>query len=352
VVTPAFLAAYGLTLCGPIALTAVWNRHVAAIGARPTYSFAWDRVRAQILSSSFGEQFVTVSTQFAAALGGRNPSPSEELGMWIPGWLAIMAGLAIFSVAAQKTVEQRARALSMQLVMACGLCAYIAFLYCFYVLALDFYEAVRLLSFGRYIGSFFLAWGFVSLAIFAIPMADDAKANGSRAIALLLLAGATVFAARADWLACLQHGFRGDSYSVYMMRIRGNVRARLGDFSQTIPADGRVYSLWNGTTGLSHYISLFELSPRRMNPTLFSLGEARFEGDVWSKDWTPSEFRDVLKSFDFVLLGEADEKFWSRYGELFAEGSRDSSAAFFRVDNSTERGLLYPVEGPNAGQTR
>jgi hypothetical protein len=145
----------------------------------------------------------------------------------------------------------------------------------------------------------------------------------------------------------LLDGPRGGAAATELIEIRRRVSDRLGEFATLIPVDSRVYDIWTGSTGLPFFISAFELKPRYTNPIndarCHSLGPRRFDGDIWSCDWSPAKFREVLRAYDFVFLGEADDLFWARYQSLFTVDSRASGSAFYRIDNSAADGLLSPV---------
>jgi len=169
---------------------------------------------------------------------------------------------------------------------------------------------------------------------------------------IVLVACGAVYVTRDQVASSLREGPRGDPTSMGLLDIRRSVKARLGSFEGSIPPGSRVYSVWNGTTGLPFYMSLFELKPRATSAHCFSLGKARFEGDVWSCDWSSARFRDTLRSYDFLFVGQADDNFWDRYEELFAPGARQSGAAFFAVDNSGPQTLLSPISLPAAASSQ
>jgi len=68
-----------------------------------------------------------------------------------------------------------------------------------------------------------------------------------------------------------------------------------------------------------------------VNKGCFDIGSQRFPDDVWTCAMSVDQMRDVLRDYDFVLLGPVDEIFWREFGVLFA-GRRDST--FFEVDKS------------------
>jgi hypothetical protein len=120
------------------------------------------------------------------------------------------------------------------------------------------------------------------------------------------------------------------------------VKHRIGETADPLPKKARVYSSWSGSNGLEHVITFFELRPHEMNIGCFSLGGKRHKDDIWSCDWPPALLRSKLKSYDYFFLGQDDQIFWDTYQSLFVAGARQSEARFYRIDNSSPGGLLYP----------
>ena len=153
---------------------------------------------------------------------------------------------------------------------------------------------------------------------------------------IVLVAISAVNLVKKPVFTALVKGPRGDLFSRDILAVRQKVKDRLGNYSADIPIDSSIFVIWNNTSGLPHYISTFELAPRRTNFECFSLGPRRFDGDVWSCDWTPEHLRAVLHDFnyDFIFIGSADDAFWNRYSSLFDVGARRADIPFFRVNNS------------------
>jgi hypothetical protein len=333
-------AACVLLVAGPLAADLSWRFHLQLIGAGSGYKTSWQELYDRIATANFAETAATIVSKVAALIEGDVAISAG--GLSFPMWLSALAVLALASAVGQRDAQRRLRVSVVHMLMFGFLILYLVFLLLVYILVFVPYGALQLQSFDRYLGTFLVAWMGVGLS--SLVWTSDAKSRRWFVMPLIVLAAfGAVYVTRDQVASSLGGGPRGDPTSMGLLDLRRSVKARLGSFEGGIPAGSRVYSVWNGSTGLPFYMSLFELEPRATNANCFSVGKARFEGDVWSCDWSSARFRDTLRSYDFLFVGQADENFWDRYEELFAPGARQSGAAFFAVDNSAPRTLLSPV---------
>jgi hypothetical protein len=91
----------------------------------------------------------------------------------------------------------------------------------------------------------------------------------------------------------------------------------------SLPQGAKTYLIWQGSTGLEFHLMAYELTPRLTNAWCWTVGEKFTENDVWTCPLSPKEWADALADYEFVLIGHADEPFWTRYRSLFASGSAD-----------------------------
>ncbi len=338
-------AACVLLVAGPLAADLLWRSHLHLIGARSIYKTSWQDLYDRIAATDFAETAATIVSKVAALIEGDVAISAG--GLNFPTWLSALAVLTLASVVGQGNPQRRLRISVVHMLMLGFLILYLVFLLCIYIFVFVPYGALQLQSFNRYLGTFLVAWMGVGLS--SLLWTSDAKSRRWFVTPfVVLVACGAVYATRDQVTSSLRGGPRGDPTSMGLLDLRRSVKARLGSFESGIPAGSRVYSVWNGTTGLPFYMSVLELKPRTTNADCFSVGKARFEGDVWSCDWSSAQFRDTLRSYDFLFVGQADDNFWDRYEELFAPGARQSGAAFFAVDNSSPHTLLSPISVPAA----
>ena len=321
----------------PVAMSAAWIAHLHEADVHLVYT--WETVYDHIAAKDFGSNTATILSNVAETISGHTAISAGGLGF--PAWIAALAILAIIATIAQNSPEHRKRVAAVHVMMTVLLVLYIAFLVSLYVFAYPPNGGLQLQSFSRYLGSFLVAWfciGLVSL----IYERQPASRRFLVPSCVALVACVAVYVTREQVLSSLRYHARGDSISTELLATRMSVKARLGSFGDIVPPDSRVYSVWNGTTGLSFFMSVLELKPRATNDSCFSVGKPRFVGDAWSCDYAVTTFRELLGSYDFLFVGKADGLFWDRYQELFAPDARRSGFAFFKVDTSAQY-LLSPV---------
>jgi hypothetical protein len=192
--------------------------------------------------------------------------------------------------------------------VAVGCLAYLALLLYTYLFGFGPYEGTRVVGFGRYAGSWFLAWMLVVLAtVGSTPLRSGA---GEIAAVLLLV----------SVLAWGDVRVRSHPEPV-VPNARGGVQALVARVEGSLPQGAKTYLIWQGTTGLEFHLLAYELTPRRTNVWCWTVGEKFTENDVWTCPLSPKEWADALADFEFVVIGHADESFWTRYRSLFASGS-------------------------------
>jgi hypothetical protein len=172
---PLAAVAYSLLVLVPLGLKATWGAHMNSIGAVPTFKFSWPQLQRVVDRPDFPETFVTIVTKFGEALqGGVSLGFSRGGLLGLPGWCAILGVLALVSIVVQRTNENRARILVCHTLLSGFLALLLLILLCFYIIAFSPYEALTVGGFGRYIGTFIVAWIFMTFAMILFD-ADELK---------------------------------------------------------------------------------------------------------------------------------------------------------------------------------
>jgi hypothetical protein len=146
------------------------------------------------------------------------------------------------------------------------------------------------------------------------------------AITVVSLACGLVYMAWASDLLIGRH-----QINVWLSGLRKEARQALGDTSQ-IPADAKIYFLWNGTTGRDYLTAALFLRPRPISPLCFSVRIKRTTEDRWSCERTPDELRALVQGYDLLFVGKADPQFWEEYGLLFPPGEASHHEGWFKID--------------------
>jgi hypothetical protein len=207
-----------------------------------------------------------------------------------------------------------------------GACAgaYALGLLVLYLFAFNQNEGPSLVGMGRYLGILALGAACVAFA-WALRTAGRSLRGRLGAIVCVLMVLGFGYTMSADGIRFAQGGAMAESTD------RQRVQALLGPLVGEMAPSSRVYLVWQGSQGLEFYTSRYELAPRISSRGCWSLGEPRYEGDIWTCALAPETWsRQLAQGFDYVLVARADDRFWADYAALF----------------DTPGGLLYRV-GPD-----
>jgi hypothetical protein len=226
-------------------------------------------------------------------------------------WLVAMSVLSLIVYAVQPA-GARARCAALFLMLGAGCVGYILLLLYVYVFSFESHEGIRVTSFGRYVSTWFLAWGLV----LAAALGQAARGTGPKQVAgLLLLVAASAWAT----VRAPHH----DPGSAIFARSRAAIQATTAPVQGRIPPGAGTYIVWQQTEGFQFNVVAYELSPRSTNSWCWTLGEKYHRGDAWTCPLSAEEFAVRVKDFDYLLLMQGDDQFWKRYGSLFAEAGAD-----------------------------
>jgi hypothetical protein len=330
-----------LLLVIPFAANATWKAHVSSLGAPVTFKLD---VSVQKLSAAFSRSGATAEDRLTIerfahavtnqAVGALAVLPEADVwarGFTLQQWTGLFAAIVlILSVVHRRNGRLR------QLLVAVGwLCAFaIAFsggLLVMYLFSFGPYEGTRLASYSRYMGIVVLGVSTVLLAWAIVGTTEEAWRGGLSRVVI----GGMVFT-MASLTAPEAYRFM-QSGAVSMPMMRRQIRRITRPAIKSTPQNARVYVLAFGSKGLAGYIARYELAPRVTNRGCFDIGSPRSPDDVWTCAMSVDQMRDVLRAYDYVVLGPVDETFWREFGSLFA-GRRD--ATLFEVEKAGDIQLV------------
>ena len=202
-----------------------------------------------------------------------------------------------------------------------------------YLYSFGAYEGPRIVSFGRYMSTFFLGWIFVFIGFFiAIPKEPIKPYRFSHLVLKIILIISTLMALASY----KQFLFVKKPY----LAARVEVEKNLPIINKHCSLNSRIYFIWQNDTGLRSWIFGYGVCPRKTNCGQrrgpWSLGEPYYEGDVWTQNYTPAELLYVFKNYDYILIAKADDKFWERYGVLFNGIDTPQAGVIFKVNKTPD----------------
>lgn len=211
------------------------------------------------------------------------------------------------------------------------------------------YEAVRLASYERYLGTY---WAGIALfaALVAIWLVagssssqtvSGAKTEGT---AELVVAGVVLFSLFAlSPVQKLSEFFA--SPNAYSSQVRAQFEPVLEQARAAgIKPGDKVWIIAQHTTGFEYWVLRYSLMENQTNSGFWSIGSKADENDVWTAEKSVSEWSGDLKGYDYVLLFRKSESFQSEFSSLFEKSADVSDSSVFRI--SDEEGDVRLTRAP------
>jgi hypothetical protein len=201
------------------------------------------------------------------------------------------------------------------------------------------YEAVRLASYERYLGTY---WAGIALFLALVSIwlvagsSTGETANGAKVktegIAELVVAGVVFIALFAlSPVQKLAEFFA--SPHAYSSQVRAQFEPVLEQAKQAgIKPGDRVWIIAQHTTGFEYWVMRYSLMETSVTGA-WSIGSKLDEGDVWTEEKSASEWAEELRDYDYVVVLRATESFADQFGELFENPFDATSPSVFKVED-------------------
>lgn len=206
--------------------------------------------------------------------------------------------------------------------------AYAGLLLMTYLYHFGVYEGPRLASYERYIGTYILALAALTVMLILRQFAHWQRTSGRKASALMLV---TV----CGLIVCMppsQCDGLIPSLQAYSLS-RDYTQDYTTLLSSTNESDS-VLIVAQGDKGLAGYILRYETLPRKVD--FISLGQPKYDGDVWTESLSADAFATLLKRYDYLYLYQTDTEFSALYGSLFPSQEAVADKQLFAVIQSPQ----------------
>jgi hypothetical protein len=211
------------------------------------------------------------------------------------------------------------------------------------------YEAVKLASYERYLGTY---WAGIALfvALVAIWLVAGSGSNqtmgGAKAktegISELVVAGVVVLSLFVLSPVQKLGEFFANPHG-YSSQVRAQFEPVLEQAKKSgIQPGEKVWIIAQHTTGFEYFILRYEFLNNTVNDTGWSIGSSLDESDVWTTPKTAQEWSEEIKDYDFVIVYKATESFVDEFGELFDVAAGIKSSRVFEVVPDSNPTSLKP----------
>jgi hypothetical protein len=200
------------------------------------------------------------------------------------------------------------------------------------------YEAVRLASYERYLGTY---WAGIALFVALITIwlvagsASSQTTSGYKTnpagIAELVVSGVVILGLFVLSPAQKLGEFFANPHG-YSSQVRAQFEPVLKQAKTAgIKPGDKVWIIAQHTTGFEYWVLRYALMENETNSGAWSLGSKAVENDVWSVDKSATEWAKELREYDYVVILNSTESFAEEFGELFENQSDASGSWVFRV---------------------
>lgn len=214
-----------------------------------------------------------------------------------------------------------------------GFWGYTIFLLLTYLIFFGEYEGVRLASFERYMATILLAWGIVAFGSVIGALEESNKPRAATQLSIVMLALTLAFSPPS---------FREDAAGINTRASLRDARYRV-DFltnvvKKYIKPGEKAYFIHQNSTGFEKYIFNYTMLPFETLWWCWSLGSKYHSGDVWTCD---KKLIDVIKEYDYLVIYDADEKFWHDNHILFDSKSLGKKSGVFGAARVLDSSLKF-----------
>ena len=232
-----------------------------------------------------------------------------------------------------------------------GAIAYTLGLLVLYLFRFVEYEAVRLASYERYLGTYWAGIAlFVALATIWL-VAGSASGVQSRSSYSSRTEGATELVSTVVLTLIL--GFLAPvgklvEFASSPNRVSDQVRAPISALVAKaeevgIGAGDKVWILVQESSGFEYWVLKYELLNSLTNGEDWSIGSPANEEDVWTAAKTAEEWSAELDGYDYVLIYQATQGFVDEFGQIFEDPSQIAASTVFEVQDSERELKLVRV---------
>lgn len=201
------------------------------------------------------------------------------------------------------------------------------------------YEATRLASFERYINIVYLSgWTVVLFLAFQVFQSATDRTSYKQVI---------IFCCVGILIAPMENVYRYLSHSTvrHSMSVRLRYDALTTEIMNITPQGSKVYLISQESQGFDYWVLRFNIRPNSVNDSGWSIGEAFYEGDIWTEKRTSQGWKEELLNggYDYVALYKINDYFLNNFSCLFQTPETIEPNSLYRINK--EIGLLEKCGG-------
>ena len=213
-----------------------------------------------------------------------------------------------------------------------------------YLTSFSEYEGTRLASYPRYMRTPIEGVGFAFMVILIIKLYNNPKSINKLVISLFMF-----YAVLYNYEIGLDTTIFARNKINETRRVRANYSA-IENIKPILKQNDKVYIISIADKGTDLLAAHYILTPNDTNENFnidtgvsWSLGKPYYEGDIWTEDISPENFRKrLLDKYTYLFVYHHSEEFKEIYGELFIDEIEEK--ALYKVVKSDDNAILKKVD--------
>ena len=105
--------------------------------------------------------------------------------------------------------------------------------------------------------------------------------------------------------------------------------------NENTPESAQILLVCQGDNGSGRNMLAYQVLPRRVSEELSSFGSPYYDGDIYTKDLSVEEFKELLKDYEYVFFSTIDDQFIERYQVVFGEFPLTNNLLFQIIQSDT-----------------
>ena len=212
------------------------------------------------------------------------------------------------------------------------------------------WEAVRLASYERYLGTY---WAGVVLCVTLVTIwlvagsASSEQVQGLKGkievIPEMVLVGIVFLLSFALSPAQKLAEFFANPNG-YSSQLRAHFEPAIEQVIQAgIDEGDKVWIIAQHTRGFDYWVLRYSLMGSDVNLSGWSIGNPSSEEDIWTIEKTAADWAADLRDFDYVLFFDPGDNFMNQFGSLFTQDTEVEPRSVFQVSVIEDKALLSKV---------
>jgi hypothetical protein len=209
-----------------------------------------------------------------------------------------------------------------------GAVVYLCFLFYCYIAFFSEYESIRLASFERYAGTYYLAWTLVT-ASFSLKIIRKGMARHMQVTMGVMVILAGLLTAPNTFKAELT----GVPSDIGNRDLRNKIK-RLAEVAlKHAKKSDKAYYIGQASRGYDFLMFRYLAAPlSRGQGWGWSIGTKYYDDDVWTSP--DKSLPELVEGYNWLVIGNADEKFWMISSQYFAPKDWSLTEGVFRIVGS------------------